>query len=218
MDSFFKKHASKLTKSNEVSKKRKWINTLIGFGLALATTSLLSILIGNVDSFWSNTILTFISSIAASSIFHFSDSLIKRSTYRKGLQKKNNLKSYDEKAISTIMLKVGFRKQIIVLCILLIVGIIGMLTKNVQLLILTLVFIALVLIRNRLTDFRIQKGFFGNNEREAKELMRFIFQQKGKIDFNDKDGNAKTLNPVIASSEEFEITLESGLVLKPNSI
>lgn len=68
-----------------------------------------------------------------------------------------------------------------------------------------------VLLREKLHLYRVTKGFFGNNEAEAREIIRFILSNSENIDFTD-GGKQK---PVF-SKEEINDIIER--TLKPSAV
>lgn len=74
-------------------------------------------------------------------------------------------------------------------------------------------FLVLCVFYSWLTDFRIDKGFFMTNEKEAKDLTSFILSKSRDIDFNDPGGDRKD----IMSSEEIHgILQEAGQIADRN--
>ena len=61
-----------------------------------------------------------------------------------------------------------------------------------------------VLIREKIYQLRIKKGFFGNNESEAREIINFILSNSDNIDFTD-GGKRKS----VFSKEEIEGMVEN---------
>ena len=57
-------------------------------------------------------------------------------------------------------------------------------------------FVSLVLlfVRQSILDYRILKGFYGNNELEARELIAFILKESSNIDFTDNGKPKKILS------------------------
>ena len=70
----------------------------------------------------------------------------------------------------------------------------------------TLVFILILSVYKFIVDFRVKNGFYGNNEREAREIIQFILEESQNIDFNDNGKLKKIISDddvkKVASSKE----------------
>ncbi|CAK8719089.1 hypothetical protein GKODMF_10655 [Candidatus Electrothrix gigas] len=56
---------------------------------------------------------------------------------------------------------------------------------------LLLALLSLSIVKERLVEYRIRKGFFGTNRTEAKALIEFIIKNSEDIDFTDSNGNIR---------------------------
>ena len=65
-------------------------------------------------------------------------------------------------------------------------------TSNIGISIIFLVLIVGVLLKQAVFEYRIRKGMYGTNEREAREIITFILQESQNIDFDDQ-GKPKRL-------------------------
>ena len=65
--------------------------------------------------------------------------------------------------------------------------------------------LVLAFFRDKLFEFRVQNGMYGNNEREAREIIRFILDNSSNIDFDNKSGPRK-----IIKKEDLKL-IEKGL-------
>jgi len=72
------------------------------------------------------------------------------------------------------------------------------------------IFFALIHINQKILEFRIEKGFYGKNEYEAREMVSFLLNHSDKTDFSDGDG-LKKLFPKVKDSEQ-ELEAFDGLV------
>ncbi|RWX48247.1 hypothetical protein VT98_11713 [Candidatus Electrothrix communis] len=54
-----------------------------------------------------------------------------------------------------------------------------------------LAFLSLLIVKERLVEYRIRKGLFGTNRTETKALIDFIIKNSDDIDFNDSNGNLR---------------------------
>lgn len=83
------------------------------------------------------------------------------------------------------------------------------LTISYGLIVISFLVMLLLAIYNSSFDFRIGKGFYGNNEREAREIIMFILKESDNIDFTD---NGK-LKKIISDTDldEFERVLKPSL-------
>lgn len=72
------------------------------------------------------------------------------------------------------------------------------------------IFFALIHINQKILEFRIEKGFYGKNEYEAREMVSFLLNHSSKTDFSDGDG-LKKLFPKVNDSEQ-ELEAFDGLV------
>lgn len=51
--------------------------------------------------------------------------------------------------------------------------------------------LALIVLKEFVVEFRIRKGYFGNNRSEAKAVINFMRENSDDIDFHDDSGNLK---------------------------
>jgi hypothetical protein len=72
---------------------------------------------------------------------------------------------------------------------------------NIPLLVVLLICILLVQIRQSLLKFRIERGYYGLNDYEAREMIEFLLNHSEKADFSDGDG-MKILFPKPKEIEE----------------
>lgn len=74
---------------------------------------------------------------------------------------------------------------------------------------LPLLLILSLTVNQKILEYRINKGYFGNNASEAKEFISFISAHSDKSDFNDGD-KMKKLLPNIKSAPEREVIVYGG--------
>lgn len=55
-----------------------------------------------------------------------------------------------------------------------------------------IVILILIILRDRITEYRVRNGFYGSNEYEAREIIKFIISNSKNIDFTD-GGKAKKI-------------------------
>ncbi len=69
--------------------------------------------------------------------------------------------------------------------------------------------IIIILIHDRLTKYRIDKGLFGGNKLEAREITRFILKEgENDSDFLDDEGKPYDLNPQEAIESDYIIEID----------
>ncbi|MFL7010919.1 hypothetical protein [Enterovibrio norvegicus] len=76
------------------------------------------------------------------------------------------------------------------------------LTINKFVIIFLLALIAAISLDYYLVEYRMKKGYFGNNSFELKELSRFVNSHKNKNDFTDGNGSIKKLNDEVKEKDK----------------
>ncbi|NWD88231.1 hypothetical protein [Pseudomonas sp. K5002] len=68
-----------------------------------------------------------------------------------------------------------------------------------------------IYIDHKLIEFRINKGWYGTNEFESREIIRFIISHANKDDFNDQGKLKKVIpEPSLSDSNEFDFSSAGG--------
>lgn len=70
-----------------------------------------------------------------------------------------------------------------------------------------------IIVKQQVFKYRIYKGFYGNNKREAREIIEFLLNHRDKVDFDDK-GKPKRL---ITETDMKELT-KSALDSMPDTV
>lgn len=67
-----------------------------------------------------------------------------------------------------------------------------------------------LLINQKALEFRVSRGFFGNNASEAAEFIRFLQAHSDKSDFNDGDKMKRLYPEPEVASEDFKVAVYGG--------
>lgn len=68
-------------------------------------------------------------------------------------------------------------------------------------------------IDQKLIDYRVKNGWYGKNEFEAKEIIKFIISHSNKDDFNDSGGLKRVIPLPEIESEEKTVDVRGGATL-----
>ncbi len=85
-------------------------------------------------------------------------------------------------------------------------------TVSLHLIFLSLGLLVLLVLREGLIRYRIQKGYFGLNAHEARQLISFVIKNAEKVNFTDSSGKPmKALLPIQQKGAELEIAGEGAI-------